>query len=89
MCAERTDEHCEAFKEGVEAVFWSDAKECVEKCRRLLADNELIAAMKRNGHQRYLQSPYNNEAILTAILNHDTVLGGAGRGHAGVSSAND
>jgi spore maturation protein CgeB len=27
LCAERTDEHCKSYMEGVEAVFWDDAKE--------------------------------------------------------------
>jgi hypothetical protein len=83
FCAERTDEHRESFKEGVEAVFWNDAKECIDQCRRLLGDDELIAAIKRNGHQRYLRSPYNNEAVLNTILNHDALLSRAksrGRG---------
>ncbi|MGO9673435.1 MAG: glycosyltransferase [Methylocella sp.] len=85
FCAERTDEHRESFKEDVEAVFWSDAKECVDQCRRLLSDDELIAAIKRSGHLRYLRSPYNNEAVLKTILNHDALLNRANCGHAGVS----
>jgi len=85
FCAERTDEHCESFKEGVEAVFWNDARECVEQCRQLLGDDERIAAIKRNGHQRYLESPYNNEAVLKAILNHDALFDRAKGGHPGVS----
>lgn len=70
LCAERTDEHCESFKDGVEAVFWNDAQECVDQCRRLLSDDQLIATIKRNGHQRYLRSPYNNEAVVRSILDH-------------------
>jgi spore maturation protein CgeB len=74
LCAERTDEHCESYKEGVEAIFWNDAKECVDQCRRLLDDDALVAAIKRNGHQRYLQSEHKNESVLKAILNHEALL---------------
>lgn len=69
FCAERTDEHREAFKEDVEAVYWSDAQECAAQCRRLLGDGKLIESIRKNGHQRYLQSDYNNEAVITSILN--------------------
>jgi hypothetical protein len=78
LCADRTDEHCAAFKEGVEAVFWSDAQECAAECRRLLKDDELIATIKRNGHQRYLRSAYNNESVLRAILDHEALRSRAG-----------
>ena len=71
LCAERTDEHCMAFQEDVEAVFWNDAAECASQCRRLLNDDARIAAIKSNGHQRYLQSEYRNEAVLRSILNHE------------------
>jgi spore maturation protein CgeB len=47
LCAERTDEHCQSYKEGVEAVFWDDAEECIEQCRRLLKDDALVAAIKK------------------------------------------
>jgi spore maturation protein CgeB len=74
FCAERTDEHCEAFKEGVEAVFWNDAKECAEQCRRLLNDDAMAEAIKRNGHQRYLQGEHKNESVLKLILNHEALF---------------
>ena len=46
MC-QRMDEHRESFEEGMEAVFWNDAKECVDQCRRLLNDDALVAAIKK------------------------------------------
>lgn len=69
LCAERTDEHLDAYEEGVEAVFWNDAKECIAQCRRLLEDDALIAEIKANGHRRYLQSDHKNEISLKNILN--------------------
>jgi Glycosyl transferases group 1 len=74
LCAERTDEHCESFRDGVEAVFWKDANECVDQCRRLLADDALVAAIKTNGHRRYLKSEGQNESVLKTILNHEELL---------------
>ncbi|HUI21678.1 MAG TPA: glycosyltransferase [Methylocella sp.] len=74
LFAERTDEHCAAFEEDVEAVFWSDAKECIDQCRRLLKDKALVETIKRNGHRRYMISGNNNESVLRTILNHDSLL---------------
>jgi spore maturation protein CgeB len=52
LCAERTSDHLAMYKEGVEAVFWSDVEECAKVCKKLLADDSLrerirIAGMKR------------------------------------------
>ena len=74
FCAERTDEHCKSFKEGVEAVFFDDARECAEHSRRLLNDDALIATMKRNGHQRYLNGEHKNESVVNNILHYAGVL---------------
>lgn len=70
LCAERTDEHCDTYREGVEAIYWSDARECAEQCRRLLNDDALVAAIKRNGHERYVQGKHKNEPVLELILSH-------------------
>jgi hypothetical protein len=65
---------CESFRDGVEAGFWKDAKESVNQCRRLLAYDPLVAAIKANGHQRYLKSERQNESVLKTILNHEALL---------------
>jgi hypothetical protein len=88
MC-QRMDEHRESFEEGMEAVFWNDAKECVDQCRRLLNDDALVAAIKKNGHQRYLQSEHNNESVLKAILNHEALLNRKENERSAVSSIAD
>jgi spore maturation protein CgeB len=86
--AERTDEHCEAFKEGVEAVYWADAQECIEQCRRLLSDEKLIETIKANGHQRYLRSNYNNESVVNSILNAAAQLNRGSKEPAGAARIN-
>ena len=73
----------------MEAVFWNDAKECVDQCRRLLNDDALVAAIKKNGHQRYLQSEHNNESVLKAILNHEALLNRKENERSAVSSIAD
>ncbi|SFK62481.1 Spore maturation protein CgeB [Methylocapsa palsarum] len=83
LCAERTDEHCEAFKEGVEAVYWKDAQECVEQCRRLLSDENRIETLKAQGHERYVRSNYNNESVVDSILKAAFHLDGDKREPAG------
>lgn len=68
LCAERTSEHQELYKEGVEAVFWDDAEECAEQCKALLADPERLAAMAEAGRRRVYENKTLNEPILTQIL---------------------
>lgn len=68
FCAERTDEHCALYEEGVEALFWSDSDECVHQCRRLLADPMLARKIAERGHQRWLASSMSNEKMLRSII---------------------
>ncbi|MDQ0511440.1 CgeB family protein [Ancylobacter amanitiformis] len=52
MCAERTSEHLQMYREGEEAVFWSSADECADICLGLLADPDRIARIAEAGHKR-------------------------------------
>jgi spore maturation protein CgeB len=70
LCAERTSEHLEMYKEGVDAVFWSDAKECAEKCRELLTDNVKREMIRIAGMKRVRELKAGNENVCQAILNH-------------------
>ena len=36
LCAKRTKTHKKVFAENKEAIFFKDAKECVQKCKKLL-----------------------------------------------------
>jgi hypothetical protein len=68
LCAERTSEHLELYQEGVEAVFWSTAAECAEKCRELLADEGKRRAIAEAGRRRCIRNGIFNEKIMAEIL---------------------
>jgi spore maturation protein CgeB len=68
LCAERTSEHLEMYREGVEAVFWKDAEECAAVCRQLLADDALRERIRRQGMERVSAGGYGNEAVCQDIL---------------------
>ena len=68
LCAERTTEHMEMYKDGVEAVFWDDVEECILKCRNLLQNTSEIDAIKQHGFQRVLKNKKGNEDICAKIL---------------------
>lgn len=69
LCAQRTSEHQQLYKEGVEAVFWSDAAECARICRNLLS-GEKTEALRLAGMQRVRQLKAGNEDICRRILDN-------------------
>lgn len=68
LCAERTQEHLEMYQEGVEAVFWSDAKECAEVSLSLLADPDRCLAIAARGQVKARQNGTFNEPSMAKIL---------------------
>jgi hypothetical protein len=68
MLAERTAEHQALFKEGVEADFFSDKDELVEKCRFYLARPGLRKRIALAGRKRCVRSGYGNPARLAKVL---------------------
>jgi hypothetical protein len=68
LCAERTPEHQSLYRENLEAVLWSDAAECAEKCKRLLNDEAWRNQVARNGHLRSIRNGTANEGIAKQIL---------------------
>jgi spore maturation protein CgeB len=72
LCAERTTEHQAMYEEGEEAVFWSDAAECAEVCRQLLADDERREKIRQRGMRRVRALGVGNENVCSLIL--DTAL---------------
>lgn len=68
ICAERTPEHQEMYKEGVEAVFWSDARECAEVCKRLLANDDERESIRLAGMKRVLSLKAGNEDVCRRVL---------------------
>lgn len=68
LCAERTSEHSAMYKEGVEALFWSNAEECAQMCLYALADEQRRLGIARAGKIRVMHNGHYNQIILTRIL---------------------
>ena len=68
LCAQRTSEHLKLYKEGVDAVFWSNPEECARQCETLLNNQEFRQLIAKNGQKRCLQNGTLNEQILDLIL---------------------
>ena len=68
LCAQRTSEHSGMYREGEEAVFWSDAAECAAVCHQLLDNDARRSQIARNGHQRVKLNGHYNEMVLSTIL---------------------
>lgn len=68
LCAERTSEHLALYRENVEAVFWNDAGECVERCERLLSDKGWRNQVARSGQARAIQNGTSNEVVMSQII---------------------
>lgn len=68
FCAERTSEHMAMYREGVEAVFWADAKECASKCLQVLADEASRIRIAQAGHLRFKTNHHGNEDIVAQLL---------------------
>jgi hypothetical protein len=68
FCAERTSEHMEMYKEGVEAVFWNSADECARICKELLADEQKRELIRQAGMRRVRELKVGNEDIARQAL---------------------
>ena len=68
FCAERTSEHLQLYREDVEAVYWSDVNECIEKCQKLLSDDKIRADIAEKGRIRCLRNGIFNESNLKIML---------------------
>jgi len=70
LCAELTSEHQLFLEHGVEALFWSNAEDCVEQCRFLMGNPLLRDLIAFNGHQAIQKMGLGNEDICRQILDH-------------------
>lgn len=68
LLAERTDEHLDLFKEGVEAEFFSNDEEMLDKCKYYLKNEALRQKIASAGRQRCLESGYSNDELLKQAL---------------------
>jgi hypothetical protein len=69
FCAERTSEHLQLYEEDVEAVFWADARECLEKCLKYLKDDARRQLIAENSRRRCLANGIFNENVLAKVIN--------------------
>ena len=68
LCAERTSEHLQLYQEDVEAIYWDEVNECIEKCKKLLNDDKLRADVAEKGRLRCLHNGIFNENIMKNML---------------------
>ncbi len=68
LCAERTAEHMAFYREGEEAVFWSDAAECTRVCQGLLADGQRRDAIALRGRRRSQANGYTSENLVRRTI---------------------
>jgi spore maturation protein CgeB len=68
LCAERTDEHLMLYREDREAVFWSDAEECADKCKALLADEHRRLEVRAAGASKVRSLGVGHEDICRVVL---------------------
>ncbi len=69
LCAERSEEHDELYKDRMEALLFDSPEECAELCKELLADEPRRREIARRGHDRTMKNNLFNEPILRSILN--------------------
>jgi spore maturation protein CgeB len=68
LCAERTSEHTQLYREDEEAVFWSSPEECAAQSKRLLQDETFRNSVARSGRRRCLENRTTNQEVLVQIL---------------------
>ncbi len=68
FCAERTPEHLELYRDGIEAFFWSSVDECAEICHELLGDEERRSRVANAGAVAVRQIGVGNEDICRRVL---------------------
>jgi|SRR5665213_1506355 len=68
LCAERTTEHLDMYKEGEEALFWNSAEECAAVCTAALRDDDRRRRIAAAGHARSIANCSHNEVVMRAII---------------------
>ena len=66
---ERTIEHLQLYKEGIEAEFWGNVDECAKKCIELLNDDYKRVKIRDAGMQRIRKLNLGHEDQCKLILN--------------------
>lgn len=68
LCAERTSEHLQLYQEDIEAVYWGDVTECMQKCRKLLENDAMRRDIAEKGRVRCLKNGIFNESNLKKMI---------------------
>jgi spore maturation protein CgeB len=68
MLAQRTTEHQQLFREGVEAEFFSTHDELLNKCQYYLAHSEARSQIASAGRERCTRSDYSYDRQLNDAL---------------------
>lgn len=68
LCAERTPEHLAFYREGEEALFWSDAAECASACLGLLDDTARRERIAAQGRARSLRNGHTSENLIRKVI---------------------
>jgi spore maturation protein CgeB len=68
FCAERTSEHLQLYQEDVEAVYWGDVTECIQKCHKLLENEKMRRDIAEKGRIRCVKNGIFNESNLQKML---------------------
>jgi hypothetical protein len=68
LCAPRTKDHLELYKEWEEAVFFDDAPECAEAVKRLLADDAIRERIAQQGRAKCQKLGLYNEPFCRTVL---------------------
>ena len=67
------------YKENEEAVFWDNAEECVQQCRKLLIDHEFRQHVQLAGMKRVRELNAGNEDVCRKIIDELFHTGGKGK----------
>jgi len=70
MLAERTDEHERLFREGIEAEYFGDIDELIEKCRHYLEQESDRQQIAERGHRRCVLGGYSYAQRVLGIVEH-------------------
>lgn len=68
FCAERTTEHMEMYREGIEAIYWTSPEECTKACLKLLEDPAECGRMASRARNRVIDLKLSNDEVMASIL---------------------